>query len=173
MCILDMDHHCPFIGNCVGVANHRDFILFLMSAVISLIYVTITSTYSALYISPPLNHTPVNLLNSFANSEFIFKALKDIVLAFLTSAVFLSARGLLLVYLFIASVSMEIGLSVLLWQQLCYIYKGKTYLSHLSATGSEESAEKDCQNLVRFFGCPYVPAIYLPSFWKSGKSHKK
>lgn len=168
-----MDHHCPFIGNCVGAANHQGFILFLMSAVISMIYVTIMSSYSALHISPPLNHRPVSFLNSFANIELIFRALKEIILAFLTSVVFLSARGLLLVYLFIASVSMEIGLSVLLWQQLCYIYEGKTYLSLLSATDSEESAEKDCQNLVRFFGCPYVAAIYLPSIWKSGKSHKK
>ncbi|KAL2544323.1 Protein S-acyltransferase 11 [Forsythia ovata] len=173
MCILDMDHHCPFIGNCVGAANHRGFVLFLMSAVISMIYVTIMSSYVALHISRPLNHRQVNLLNGFANSELIFKTLKETILAFLRSAVFLSARGLVLVYLFIASVSVEIGLSVLLWQQLGYIYEGKTYLSHLSATDSEESAEKDCQNLVRFFGCPYVAAIYLPSFWKSRKSHKK
>ncbi|CAI9755497.1 unnamed protein product [Fraxinus pennsylvanica] len=104
ICILDMDHHCPFIGNCVGAANHRSFILFLMSAVISTIYVTIMSSYSALHISPPLNHRPV----SFANSELIFKALKETILTFLRSEVFLSARGLVLVYLFISSVSVEI-----------------------------------------------------------------
>ncbi|CAA2938522.1 S-acyltransferase 11 [Olea europaea subsp. europaea] len=173
ICILDMDHHCPFIGNCVGAANHRSFILFLLSAVISMIYVIIMSSYSALHISPPLNHRPVSLLNSFAGSELIFNALKETILTFLRSEVFLSARGLALVYLFITSVSVEIGLSVLLWQQLYYIYEGKTYLSHLRVTDSEESSEKDCQNLVRFFGCPYVAAIYLPSFWKSGKSHKK
>ncbi|CAI9784654.1 unnamed protein product [Fraxinus pennsylvanica] len=61
MCILDMDHHCPFIGNCVGATNHQGFILFLMSAVISMIYVIIMSSYSALHISPPLNHSGVSI----------------------------------------------------------------------------------------------------------------
>lgn len=27
-CILKMDHHCPFMGNCIGYHNHKQFILF-------------------------------------------------------------------------------------------------------------------------------------------------
>ncbi|KAI3468653.1 hypothetical protein Pfo_025316 [Paulownia fortunei] len=173
MCILDMDHHCPFIGNCVGAANHRCFILFLISTVISTLYVAVVTSYAALYVWPPLDHRPASQLSGFVNAELIFRVLKDNILAFLRSAVFLPVRGLVLVYLFIASVSLGIGLSVLLWQQLSYIYVGKTYLSHLSAVDSEELMERDCQNLVRFFGCPYSAAVYLPSYWKSRKSHKK
>ena len=29
-CVLKMDHHCPWIANCVGYHNHRYFVLYLM-----------------------------------------------------------------------------------------------------------------------------------------------
>ncbi|KAL7159980.1 hypothetical protein ABFS83_01G063900 [Erythranthe nasuta] len=173
MCILDMDHHCPFIGNCVGAGNHRPFILFLISTVISTLYVALMTSFAALHIWPPLEDRHVGIIGGVVSTEFVYRVLKDNVLSFLRSAVFLSARGLVLVYLFISSVSLGIGLSVLLWQQLSYIYVGKTYLSQLSAVDSEETTERDCQNLVRFFDCPYNAAVYLPSYWKSGKSHRK
>eukprot|EP00241_Pyramimonas_parkeae_P006958 CAMPEP_0114265848 /NCGR_PEP_ID=MMETSP0058-20121206/24215_1 /TAXON_ID=36894 /ORGANISM="Pyramimonas parkeae, CCMP726" /LENGTH=326 /DNA_ID=CAMNT_0001383129 /DNA_START=202 /DNA_END=1179 /DNA_ORIENTATION=- len=38
-CVLDMDHHCPFIGNCVGRNNLRCFLLFLLYASVSCLYV--------------------------------------------------------------------------------------------------------------------------------------
>ncbi|XP_057506654.1 protein S-acyltransferase 11-like [Actinidia eriantha] len=172
MCILDMDHHCPFIGNCVGAANHRTFISFLISAVISTIYVSITAAYVGFHIWPPLKYRSLGISSAYSGGSAL-RTVKEIIFAFLRSAEFLSARGFVLAYLFVSSVSVEIGLSVLLWQQLCYIYEGNTYLSHLSSQRSDSVAERDCQNIVRFFGCPYSALRYLPRFQNSRKRHKK
>ncbi|KAL5546084.1 hypothetical protein UlMin_005771 [Ulmus minor] len=169
-CILDMDHHCPFIGNCVGAANHRHFIAFLISAVISTTYVSFVSTYAGLHIWPPLSHTSLGRLNG-NSSDVALRILREVIFTLFRSAVLLSTRGLVLVYLFVSSVSVQIGLSILLWQQLCYIYEGKTYLSNLSSRGDDGVGEKDCQNLLRFFGCPYSLSRCLPSFKR--KRHEK
>ena len=99
--------------------------------------------------------------------------MKEIIIAFMSSAVHLSLRGIVLVYLFVSSVSVEIGLSVLLWQHLCFVYEGKTYLSHLSSQGDDAAGDRDCRNLLRFFGCPYFASRYFTSFSTSMKRHKK
>lgn len=158
------------IGNCVGAANHRHFIAFLISAVISTIYVTFLSTYAGLHIWPPLSYRSTARFNHFSR-DLAFIALREVAFALLRSAVLLSTRGLVLVYLFVSSVSVGTGLSVLLWQQLCYIYEGNTYLSHLNSHGNNDVEKKGCENLLLFFGCPYSFSRYLPTFRK--KRHKK
>ncbi|KAI5397164.1 hypothetical protein KIW84_063114 [Lathyrus oleraceus] len=170
-CILDMDHHCPFIGNCVGAANHYSFICFLISAVLSTIYVSIMSAYTSLHIWPPSSYS-LSRLKGITGRDLAWRLVNEIFIAFLRSALFLSARGLLLVYLFIASVSLQIGLSVLLWQQLSFIYQGKTFLSNLSSQAdNDEEEKKDCQNLVRFFGFQHPVSRFLSNFRVTRKRH--
>lgn len=151
-CVLDMDHHCPFIGNCVGATNHRYFVGFLIMAVISVAYAAIMSGYAALQMLPPLEEGTWEQLHRVRDNQELLSILVEIFIGYTQSTVFGSSRGLVLVYLLVSSICVEIGLSVLLWQQLYFIYEGRTYLTSLT---SQTEAERDCGNLCRFFGLAY------------------
>ncbi|CAN6463436.1 unnamed protein product [Victoria cruziana] len=171
-CILDMDHHCPFIGNCVGAGNHRLFVIFLAFAVISNFYALLMSVYVGWHVWPPLMYDPGYSLEELSRSS-IGRFLAEILHALANTALLLSARGIVLIYLCIASASVEVGIGLLLWQQLQFIYEGKTYMDHLSSWDGEVG-ESGWHNVSVFFGCPY-PVSVLRIFGSShaGKSHKR
>jgi len=151
MCVVDMDHHCPFIGNCVGASNHQAFVIFLISVVISCAYAASMTIYASYKTWPSVDFPN---LESSRHSMSSMKILLEIITTIAGSAFFLSARGLVLVYLAFASLSVNAGIGVLLCQQLSYIYEGNTYLNHLSSPNAMHG-ERGLQNIVRFFGCPY------------------
>ncbi len=37
-CIVKMDHHCPWVNNCVGIGNHKYFLLFVFYTCLSCMY---------------------------------------------------------------------------------------------------------------------------------------
>ncbi|CAB4029431.1 palmitoyltransferase ZDHHC17 isoform X3 [Paramuricea clavata] len=38
-CVARMDHHCPWVDNCIGVDNHASFMIYLFSVIVCYTYV--------------------------------------------------------------------------------------------------------------------------------------
>jgi len=58
-CVLKMDHHCPWIMNCVGWGNHKYFFLLVIYSCLSCLFIFVTGLESAqasMYKDMPHSH---------------------------------------------------------------------------------------------------------------------
>jgi len=157
-CVVDMDHHCSFIGNCVGANNHVHFLLFLLFATVSGLYVLTMSIYVGSKVWPQLlNFRRVNNFPRRLHSGMSFNVVMDVlavVIASLEPAA--SARAFALIYLCIASLSLVIGVGLLLHQQVQLVYSGETYIDSLTPGGGKRS----WANFRKLFGMQH-PFLWL------------
>ena len=74
-CVFLMDHHCPWINNCVGIENQRYFLLFISYLFVGTLYMNLT------HVSVWNHHT---YRNSENKSTMDFIIILDAVLAIVT-----------------------------------------------------------------------------------------
>lgn len=62
ICVLRMDHHCPWVYNCIGFRNHKYFILLLIYSAIDLIFITVTM-FESVWWSTRIDVSPALMLS--------------------------------------------------------------------------------------------------------------
>ncbi|XP_059087204.1 palmitoyltransferase ZDHHC16-like [Tigriopus californicus] len=93
-CHLCMDHHCPWLDNCVGFFNHRHFFLYMVFTVLGCLFLMVFGLEVMLEALITANPT-IPVVNFWNNCPISTRSLV-IFEAFLTSGCFLILGGLTL-----------------------------------------------------------------------------
>ncbi|XP_030761991.1 palmitoyltransferase ZDHHC6 isoform X2 [Sitophilus oryzae] len=106
-CVLKMDHHCPWINNCVGWGNHAHFTYFLLFATIGCAHASIVLGFSL--------YRAINRLN------YLYHKVNNVPL------VHLGLTGMILTVLSLGfAIGVVCAVGILFYFQLRSIYRNRT-----------------------------------------------
>jgi palmitoyltransferase len=158
--------HVIQIGNCVGAANHRSFILFLFFTVISTFYVCAMSMVTICKIWSDRMKSGELQLDGWAMTRM--EVLLSYLVVWIGSSLTSSVRAIGLIYLVVLSLSVMIGVGLLLHQQVRHIYEGKTFIEslqhHNGVVKGIKAPTPGWRNLRRLFGHGHPVFWVLPRF---------
>ena len=142
MCVYKMDHHCPWIFNCVGFYNQKVFLLFLfygtfgdLIASFCMIFTIIHPSFLYLILNPKrkINFNEKSKIIFFIEIIFI---LKDPIFIILTLCM---------------SIAMTIAIGTLLYRQIYLICHNITNVETVIADDNDEDIEYYAKKGFRWF----------------------
>ena len=166
-CVVAMDHHCPFLSNCVGADNHRNFLLFLFWTIVSCFYVTAVTTALLLQ-----RRTYVwEFVGGVLRSLWWRRAILVWFVVLQKAPAWLSAS----LYLLVASLGLALGLGILMQRQVISLLRGISYIDALKlrTQGHTPSMVNDRMvSLRKVFGSRH-PFLWLLPAWKNPSWQKE
>eukprot|EP00933_Yihiella_yeosuensis_P006500 TRINITY_DN111202_c0_g1_i1.p1 TRINITY_DN111202_c0_g1~~TRINITY_DN111202_c0_g1_i1.p1 ORF type:complete len:318 (-),score=42.73 TRINITY_DN111202_c0_g1_i1:228-1181(-) len=91
-CVLRMDHHCPWVYNCIGFRNHKYFFLLLVYAAIDLVFI-VTTMFESVWWSTRTD-VAVSMMFSLAIGEGFAAFLAVITCVFLGFHIWLMVKAM-------------------------------------------------------------------------------
>lgn len=142
-CIERFDHHCIWIGSCVGKRNYKSFIFFLIRLNLFSIYSIIFSSITVKKLFSSIGET--NNLNEEVNTSYLYNDSTNIAK--------INKPTLMLVFSFICLIFTAI---------FTFVFTGKLMINHLLLCSDNityyESIKNKFSNIP--FGNPYFRGIY-------------